>query len=697
MSADPVTAPPLPSCAVIIPTYNGAGLVTTCLEALLAHPPANCRWTLVVVDDASTDGTQLALEPFASDIVFVRQEVNTGFSGACNAGARAAGESDYLVFLNNDTLPMRGWLDALIDEVSSDEDIAAVGAKLLYPGGQIQHAGLAIHQNGLPHHLYAGFDSGHPAVNHARDVVAATAACLLVRRVDFERLGGFDTAYHNAYEDLDLCFRLREQGRRIRYCPRSVVIHLESVTRFPRGVPEGTEISDRVYEERWRGRIPPDDVQHYLEDGLLEFEWGTHYPLTLSVAPELAVVKRDDEELTGMERLLAERSWQVLELASAETRRLVKSGAAPRGGRLRSARPGAVSVREVIRGREHRLGTDPGERMVSVLIPVKDGGPYLRELLPAVLGQSISARVEIVAMDSGSNDDSLNVLEQFGAHVYAIPPAAFDHGLTRNLLAERAQGELLVFLTQRALPSDDRWLAPLVRTLESDPEVAGVCSRLIARSDADLLTRLDVARDLNGLPHPERKFIYDWTAYSEMGAEERRRFLNFHTVSAAIRAEALRRTPFRSVRTLGEDLLWAREVVESGWALVHEPSSVARHSHAYSLRQLLARNVDDGVANRDIVERTFPEEEIVARIHQNVADDIYHLREQLGLSGAELEQWHTAAVLRRTAQVIGQWIGVNYETLPEELTPWLSGVAQARVENPQANGGSVSEASTLTD
>src|SRR5579884_510028 len=106
----------LPTCGVIIPTFNGASLVVACLEALLAHRPERCHWQLIVVDDGSTDGTPELLERFASDIELVRQERNSGFSAACNAGARAAGECDYLVFLNNDTLPIRGWLDALVEE-----------------------------------------------------------------------------------------------------------------------------------------------------------------------------------------------------------------------------------------------------------------------------------------------------------------------------------------------------------------------------------------------------------------------------------------------------------------------------------------------------------------------------------------------------------------------------------------------------
>ena len=90
---------------------------------------------------------------------------NTGFAGACNTGARAAGACDYLVFLNNDTIPAAGWLDALVAEAEGDDQVAAVGAKLLFPNGQVQHAGIVIHQNGLPYHVYAGFPGHHPAVN----------------------------------------------------------------------------------------------------------------------------------------------------------------------------------------------------------------------------------------------------------------------------------------------------------------------------------------------------------------------------------------------------------------------------------------------------------------------------------------------------------------------------------------------------
>ena len=209
---------------------------------------------------------------------------------------------------------------------------------------------------------------------------------------------------------------------------------------------------------------------------------------------------------------------------------------------------------------------------------------------------------------------------------------------------------MLVFLSQRARPTGDRWLAPLIATLDADPEVVGVCSRVLPYPTADLLTRREAELELSGSGDRARRQITDWAAWTATSEHERRVFINFHTVSAAIRAEAWRRTPFQPVRTLGEDLLWAREVIESGWALVYEPASAVHHSHDYSLDELFARNVDDGIANRDINGRAFARDQIVPQIMALTRQDWSYLRHTAGLAGAELEELQLEAVLRRAAQ-----------------------------------------------
>jgi GT2 family glycosyltransferase len=666
-----------PACAIVIPTYRGASLTRACVAAISESPPRDCEWEIIVVDDGSGEGGLDGLEDEEGRVRLIRLPQNSGFAVACNKGAAAAGDCDHFVFLNNDTLPTPGWLDALVREAALHPNAAAVGARLLFPNGSVQHAGVAIGQDRWPRHLYTLFPGEHPAVTRPKRVAAVTAACMLVRQSEFAAANGFDTAFLNGYEDVDLCLRLGASGREIRYAPASVVYHLESVTRWPDG-PEPVGENERLYDQRWRSRVEPDEFRHFLDDGVLAVEYGSYYPLTLDVSPYLATVRRDHDPLVGLERLLGARSSEVQELMAAQTRTEHRD-------RLRRENPVTASRRattqhaEVLaQGGEHRLGDAKSNQLVSLILPVKNQENDVRELLPLMLAQKAQANLEIVAVDSGSTDGTVAELIRAGATVLSIDPADFNHGLTRNAATAHARGEVLLFLSGRSRPADDGWLAPLLKDLREDPELAGVCSRMLPKAHADLLTTRDGMRELCGSSVRTRKVIDDWASYREMGAEERRVFLNFHTVGSAIRADVFRQIPFRAVATLGEDLLWAREVIEAGWALLHEPASVVHHSHDYTLRELLGRNIDDGLANNEIVGRLMQEAEIVPRIEALVADDWMFLDGELRLEGEELRSLQVAAVLRRVAQVVGQWVGANHAALPDELIAAFSGVSQAK-------------------
>ncbi len=671
-----------PRCAVVIPSYNGAHLLSTCLAALLAHPPEECEWQVVVVDDASGDNTVERFAGYDERVTVVARERNGGFAESCNEGARAAGEVDHLVFLNNDTIPIPGWLDTLVAEAGAHPEATVFGSKLLFPDGTIQHAGIAIGQDGWPRHVYAGFPGDHSAVNTARPMVAVTAACMLVRREAFAALAGFDTAFHNGYEDVDLCLRAGAAGQGVRYCPQSVLYHLESVTRWADPSMRHTGHNDKLLRERWGERLVPDDFGYYLADGLVEVEYPEAHPLRLAVSPLLATVGHEIGGEERVEALLAARSREVLSLRSELTRAMLEDR------KVEATLPSPVQPRrrtggeaEVLsEGEFHRLAPSPRHR-VSVLMPVIDAGEALRTTLPLLLEQEADAELEVVAVDSASRDDTVDVLKEFGATVLAIDPSEFDHGLTRNLVAQHARGDVLVFLNQRSRPLDSRWLAPLLETLAADPTVAGACSRVLPYPDADPLTKRDVAIDPSGSPERAERRITDWDAWRAMPPEQRRLLMNFHTVSAAIRADALRRIPFQSVRTIGEDLLWAREALEGGMALVHEARSCVYHSHDYSLREWFMRNVDDGIANREINGRVLGEEEADALVRGMVAADWDHLRGELGLEGEELARWQVQAALRRAAGIAGQWLGANHERFAPEVLTAFSRVENSRRES----------------
>ncbi|MCE3223970.1 MAG: protein of unknown function, putative Glycosyl transferase [Nitrospira sp.] len=251
-------------CSIIIPVWNNALLTRQCLTAL-AQVTDGVTFEVVVVDNGSTDGVQDFLQTLGGDIQVIRNQDNLGFAKACNQGARAA-RGEYLVFLNNDTIPLQGWLAPLIEEVRAHSDVAVVGSKLLYEDGTIQHAGVAFSREWfLPYHIYRGVDAHAACVSRRRELECVTAACMLVRRDVFAHVGGFDEGYRNGFEDVDLCLKIREQKWKIVYQPQSVLYHLES--RTPGRKAHDSDNSRRL-QERWGDSwwLADEDRIHF-EDG----------------------------------------------------------------------------------------------------------------------------------------------------------------------------------------------------------------------------------------------------------------------------------------------------------------------------------------------------------------------------------------------------------------------------------------------
>lgn len=302
----------LPRVSVIIPVHGRSDFTRQCLHTLLADRSPAPGFEVIVVDDASPDDTGGVLAEYGAKIRVVALPRNVGFAGACNAGAAAA-RGDYLVFLNNDTVPESGWLGGLAGYANVTPAASVVGAKLLFPDHTVQHAGVAIGIDRYPHHLYAGFPADHPAVNKARRFQAVTAACCLIRRGAFQTVGGFDRAFVNGWEDVDLCLRLGERSHEIHYAPASVVYHFESSSRDPRSP---TERHNReLYARRWLGRVRPDLLDFFLDDGLLKIANETPlYPLLIEPSPFVAVVKGSPE---GMEQRLIDQAQQIALLQGA--------------------------------------------------------------------------------------------------------------------------------------------------------------------------------------------------------------------------------------------------------------------------------------------------------------------------------------------------------------------------------------------
>lgn len=248
-----VPAGEAPCASIVIPVYNQAACTLACLRALADHPPtASCE--IIVVDDGSTDETGDWM-PRIAGLRYHRRPANGGFIAACNDGAALA-TGECLVFLNNDTVPQPGWLDALLATFDTQADIGLVGAQLVYPDGRLQEAGGIVFDDGSAWN-YGRFDSpDDPRYASLRDADYCSGAAIAIPARLFRALGGFDTRYTPAYyEDTDLAFAVRAQGLRVVCEPASRVMHLEGVTS---GTDTGSgtkayQIRNRaVFAEKWK-------------------------------------------------------------------------------------------------------------------------------------------------------------------------------------------------------------------------------------------------------------------------------------------------------------------------------------------------------------------------------------------------------------------------------------------------------------
>lgn len=257
--------------SIIIPVRNKLDFTARCLQSITASPP-RVNHEIIVVDNASDDGTRDFLEEKASQgqLNAVRNDPPRPFSASCNQGARIA-SGDYLVFLNNDTEAFPGWLDEMVGVSERDSRIGAVGAKLLYPDGTIQHAGVAFHyfkkaRRYGPYHIFRKFPRYAPAVMKEREFQCVTGACLLSPKNVFLEMDGFDERFINCFEDVDYCLRLRQRAYRVVYTPRAELIHYEGQTL---GRNDNILQSDRVLREKWEGKLKDDDLDYLEPEGFI--------------------------------------------------------------------------------------------------------------------------------------------------------------------------------------------------------------------------------------------------------------------------------------------------------------------------------------------------------------------------------------------------------------------------------------------
>ncbi|WP_138755227.1 glycosyltransferase family 2 protein [Paenibacillus sinopodophylli] len=293
---------------------------------------------------------------------------------------------------------------------------------------------------------------------------------------------------------------------------------------------------------------------------------------------------------------------------------------------------------------------------VSVIIPTLNAGPDLHELLKRLKQQSVPP-YEIIVIDSCSNDGTAEIAQAAGAQVISVQRSEFDHGGTRNVAARQATGDILMFMTQDALPRDDKLIEELIKPLLLNEKAVYAYARQLAKPGANILERL--AREHN---YPAESQFKSYADIERIGIKT----FFCSNVCSAIRREVFEAMGrFQEPVIFNEDLFMAAKCVLSGYQIAYCAEAVVYHSHDYSITEQFKRYFDNGISMR--CNTWITPYSAVGKAGSNLVKlQLKQLHES--------RQWQLIPKLavESAAKLIGYKLGMNYRFLPSFLTRKLS-------------------------
>lgn len=241
-----------PLVSIIVPVYNQYKTTLACLKSI-SNAGDQVNYEVIIADDCSTDQSR-DIQNLVSGIRVIRTNKNVGFLKNCN-NAAAYAQGKYILFLNNDTNVQPGWLTSLAHTIESDNKIGIIGPKFIYSDGILQEAGGIIFQDGSGWNYGRRDNPALPQYCFLRNVDYISGAALMVRKVVWDQVGGFDICFSPAYyEDTDICFKAREKGYRVVYEPKSRVVHYEGMshgTDLDTGIKQFQVRNKKKFREKW--------------------------------------------------------------------------------------------------------------------------------------------------------------------------------------------------------------------------------------------------------------------------------------------------------------------------------------------------------------------------------------------------------------------------------------------------------------
>lgn len=228
----------------------------------------------------------------------------------------------------------------------------------------------------------------------------------------------------------------------------------------------------------------------------------------------------------------------------------------------------------------------------TIVIPTKNGGNLLDEVLKQIFSQKTKYQYEVICIDSGSSDNTLEIIDKYNVKLYKILPQEFGHGKTRNFGASKGSGEFIIFITQDAVPASQDWLENFLNAMKLDDRIAGGFGIHYPYPDCNIIDKRDLTLHFKGFG--DRNTIY-WMEDPERYKKDegyRHLLAFFSDNNSCLKRKVWEQYPYEDVE-FAEDQIWARKMIELGYKKVYCPFAPVYHSHNYNLRSYLGRYFDE--------------------------------------------------------------------------------------------------------
>jgi rhamnosyltransferase len=292
----------------------------------------------------------------------------------------------------------------------------------------------------------------------------------------------------------------------------------------------------------------------------------------------------------------------------------------------------------------------------SIIIPTKNGEASLENCLGAVYAQQGVGSVEVLLVDSGSTDRTLEIARRHGARIEAIRPEEFHHARTRNYGASLARGRYLVFLSQDAIPSSNTWLAAMLRNFH-DADVAAVYGRQLPAAGST-----NERHDALGTMYGSERCVKEASSRARLGYK----YYHFSDANAAVRRDIWESTRFPEELKVFEDLGIAKRILDAGWKIVYEPDASVIHSHNHTTMQLFQRYFDIGFTFRRLgIWNQGTRTSMLAEIAKLV-------KRKLQPSASKTSRAAATGLKNDVAKSAGFWLGVHEQYFPVAIKRFFS-------------------------